>query len=60
MDRELILEALKVIMKVCEEAGDCCICPLRGEYDSCMLECKDAAPMDWCLADTHDNWRAFR
>ena len=60
MDRNDIITALTVIKKVCMEAEDCYMCPLRENYQDCKLDNINVAPKDWKLATVGDDyWRAF-
>lgn len=56
MNKNMVIEALKIIRKLCEEATDCSVCPLRCNHDECTLE--KVCPQDWLI--TEDNWKAFK
>ena len=55
MNKNDIIEALKIIRNLCEEMENCDVCPLRYDNDYCTLE--KVCPQDWLIAD--NNWRAF-
>lgn len=58
MNKEEIINALKLIQSICELFDSCKYCPLyQLSTDSCGIKYID--PVDW---DIHDwnHWRAFK
>lgn len=60
MEKEKILEALRMIKKVCEAYADCTKCPFRNWERLSGCHFKDIAPVHWCLDESEEPWRAFK
>lgn len=56
-----ILDALRVIKKVCSGQKDCETCPLRKYDEDGALGCSigENAPLGWKIKEKRENWRAF-
>lgn len=57
--REEIIQALTVIIDVCEENSDLCYtCPLADLDGECKI--KAAFPTEWEIGEAEDVWRALK
>lgn len=59
MEEEKIIEALKVIKKVCQTYDDCAKCPFRNWELLSKCHLKDVEPAYWCFNAPEEPWRAF-
>ena len=57
MDKQKILDALKLIKDTCNNCEECEDCPFFCQ-NICMFA-TDCPPEDWELNNTKDIWRAF-
>ena len=53
-----ILKALTIIKEVCEEIGDCTICPCGDCMGVCLVS--DDVPTSWEIKEVEEVWRAFK
>lgn len=60
MEKEKIVEALRVIKKVCQTYDNCKECPFRNWQQPSGCHFRDIAPVHWCLSESEEPWRAFR
>lgn len=61
MNKQRIIDALRVIRETCIQAGDCKMCPLRKGKEGMYCSVTNGYPEDWELADdVNGGWRAFK